>query len=68
MSTHKYKGHTIDVWVKKLGSRYDWEFKAGDLPLRRNSGFFAPSEAVAEEEALSLARRMLDQMIERGHG
>ncbi|MEW9586516.1 hypothetical protein [Paraburkholderia sp. DGU8] len=69
MSTHDYKGHTIEVWIKSIGGKhFTWSVKAGDLPIQNNSGEVAPSAVVAEEEALAFARRMLDQLIARGHG
>jgi hypothetical protein len=68
MSTHEYKGHTIDVWVKRITSNhYDWSVKAGDLPIRKG-GETAPSEAVAESEARECGRRLIDELIAKGHG
>ncbi len=69
MSICEYKGHTIHVWVHKLGTkRYDWSVKAGKLPTRRNSGECADSEAVAASEAFESACRELDQTSQKDHG
>lgn len=58
---HMHNDHIIDVFVEKRGSRWDWSVQAGTLPLKTNAGEMAPTQNVAENEALHWAKRELDR-------
>lgn len=61
--TTTYKGHDITVWTREIDKKHwDWEFQAGPLPVRKNSDELAPTEAAAIDEAMTEARRLLDQL------
>lgn len=58
-----YKGHAITVWTTKITAKaWDWQVKAGDLPMRKNSDETAPTEEIARQEAEDLAKHLLDQV------
>ncbi len=56
---YTHNEHVIDVATDKRGDRWDWSVKAGSLPLKKNEGAMAPTQNVAENEALQWAKREL---------
>lgn len=58
---HHYNGRKIEVHIEQVGKRWDWWFVLDDRPPRYNAESFAPSEEEASRQALSMARRLIDQ-------
>ena len=56
---YDHHDHIIEVSTQKQGDRWDWSVQAGPLPLKRNEGALAPTQNVAENEALQWAKREL---------
>lgn len=58
----EYKGVRITIFPLRLApKRWSWEFSAGDLPMCRNDDGTLNSEQAAIDEALSVAKNLIDR-------
>lgn len=59
----EYKGVRITIRAKQItAKRWTWEFQAGDWPTRRNDDSSLSSQQAAIDEALSVAKNMIDRV------